>query len=210
MTSVDSPTHPPCAYAPPVVCKGGVKRLPQPKTLEDLISGLHVIFEDDNINVDEVKEYMESYVANPEEWKSMATFDTHRSDFDIGHVVEFVVEGWIKTNIAVCFVSLQMIRRQFFFCFKSGKKKYRTGCCWHFSQRCGVCFHGFPYTMLPWVNEQMERVRGMRNGGRAMRFEFEALDSVKNDHVVVLRASLGTYWRAQPTNPRFSNNLRLL
>ncbi|XP_049620070.1 cysteine dioxygenase type 1-like isoform X2 [Syngnathus scovelli] len=46
-----------------------------PKDLKELIQKLREIFQDDHINVDEVRELMESYRSNPEDWKKYAMFD---------------------------------------------------------------------------------------------------------------------------------------
>jgi cysteine dioxygenase len=49
-----------------------------PKTLEELVSCLHEIFKDDHINVEEVRELMESYVSNEEDWQKYANYDPYR------------------------------------------------------------------------------------------------------------------------------------
>ncbi|XP_061116473.1 cysteine dioxygenase type 1 [Conger conger] len=49
-----------------------------PETLEDLIKILHEKFASDSINVDEVKNIMEAYKSNPQEWKKYAIFDQYR------------------------------------------------------------------------------------------------------------------------------------
>ncbi|XP_056141270.1 cysteine dioxygenase type 1 [Lampris incognitus] len=47
-------------------------------TLDGLVSQLHVIFESDSVNVEEVKAVMESYTSNPDEWRKYAIFDKGR------------------------------------------------------------------------------------------------------------------------------------
>ena len=54
------------------------KCLETPQSLEDLIRGIRVLFEDDRINVEEVQCFMESYKSNPREWSPFAMFDPHR------------------------------------------------------------------------------------------------------------------------------------
>ncbi|XP_078482905.1 cysteine dioxygenase type 1-like isoform X1 [Ciona intestinalis] len=54
------------------------KLLPRPRTLTELVAGLHIIFEDNDIEVEDVKSYLSSYVAKDEEWKHLAKFDPHR------------------------------------------------------------------------------------------------------------------------------------
>lgn len=54
------------------------KKIVPPANLKELIHRLHVIFEQDRINVDYVKALMESYKSNPREWKKFAKFDVHR------------------------------------------------------------------------------------------------------------------------------------
>lgn len=55
-----------------------LKRLDPPNTFEELIKGIRLLFKDDNINVEEVQSFMESYKSNPSEWSSFAMFDPHR------------------------------------------------------------------------------------------------------------------------------------
>lgn len=52
--------------------------LKPPKTLKDLIEGLHKIFAHGNVNVEFVKTFMEMYKGNYQEWKKFAKFDIHR------------------------------------------------------------------------------------------------------------------------------------
>lgn len=65
------------------------------QTLEDLIRGIRILFEDDNINVEEVQAFMESYKSNPGEWASYAMFDPHR------YTRNLVDEGNGKYNLIV-------------------------------------------------------------------------------------------------------------
>ena len=52
--------------------------LPPPKTLDDLIKGLHIIFSRDEVNVELVKAYMGLYKSNFKEWRKFAIFDRYR------------------------------------------------------------------------------------------------------------------------------------
>lgn len=54
------------------------RRIKVPKNLDELVKALHEIFEDDNINVEEVREMMESYVSKEEDWKIFANYDPYR------------------------------------------------------------------------------------------------------------------------------------
>lgn len=49
-----------------------------PQNLEELVRALHEVFEDDNVNVEEVRELMESYVSNEEDWRKYANYDPYR------------------------------------------------------------------------------------------------------------------------------------
>uniref|UniRef100_H2YAV7 Cysteine dioxygenase n=1 Tax=Ciona savignyi TaxID=51511 RepID=H2YAV7_CIOSA len=57
---------------------GNTRCLPKPRTLADLIAGLHLIFQDDDIDIEEVKRYLGSYTAKDDEWKNLVKFDAHR------------------------------------------------------------------------------------------------------------------------------------
>lgn len=52
--------------------------LPEPNTLEDMIKGLRIIFDQEHVNVEQVKKYMGEYKSNPVEWQKFAKFDAHR------------------------------------------------------------------------------------------------------------------------------------
>lgn len=52
--------------------------LPEPDTLDNMIKGLRILFDQDNVNVEQVKRYMAEYKSNPEEWQKFAKFDAHR------------------------------------------------------------------------------------------------------------------------------------
>uniref|UniRef100_A0A0L8FP57 Cysteine dioxygenase n=1 Tax=Octopus bimaculoides TaxID=37653 RepID=A0A0L8FP57_OCTBM len=47
-------------------------------TLDDLCKELREVFENDRVNIEEVKALMESYKSNSKEWKKFAKFDQHR------------------------------------------------------------------------------------------------------------------------------------
>lgn len=47
-------------------------------TLEDMIKELYRVFEDDEVNVEEVHNLMASYKSNPVEWKKYAKFDRYK------------------------------------------------------------------------------------------------------------------------------------
>lgn len=46
--------------------------------LQDLCDKLHMVFEEDHINVDHVKDLLSSYKSNPVDWRKFAKFDTHK------------------------------------------------------------------------------------------------------------------------------------
>ncbi|XP_066269906.1 cysteine dioxygenase type 1-like isoform X1 [Branchiostoma lanceolatum] len=58
--------------------KRDLNPLPEPETLDDLVQGLKIIFQDNEINVEEVNEYMSKYKTNAREWYKYAKFDHHR------------------------------------------------------------------------------------------------------------------------------------
>ncbi|XP_049620073.1 cysteine dioxygenase type 1 [Syngnathus scovelli] len=66
-----------------------------PKSLQELIQKLHEIFQDNNVNVDEVQELMESYRSNPKDWKQYAMFDKLR------YTRNLVDEGNGKFNLII-------------------------------------------------------------------------------------------------------------
>ncbi|XP_077377517.1 cysteine dioxygenase type 1 [Festucalex cinctus] len=66
-----------------------------PSSMEELIQKLHEIFKEDRVNVEEVKELMESYRSNPQDWKQFAIFDTHR------YTRNLVDEGNGKFNLII-------------------------------------------------------------------------------------------------------------
>ncbi|XP_045184749.2 cysteine dioxygenase type 1-like isoform X2 [Mercenaria mercenaria] len=55
-----------------------LEALKPPKSLNDLIEGLHKIFAHDKVNVDFVKAFMGMYKSNYKEWKKFAKWDVHR------------------------------------------------------------------------------------------------------------------------------------
>ncbi|XP_078482906.1 cysteine dioxygenase type 1-like isoform X2 [Ciona intestinalis] len=71
------------------------KLLPRPRTLTELVAGLHIIFEDNDIEVEDVKSYLSSYVAKDEEWKHLAKFDPHSCihDHSDAHCFMKVLQG---------------------------------------------------------------------------------------------------------------------
>ncbi|XP_077418454.1 cysteine dioxygenase type 1 [Vanacampus margaritifer] len=66
-----------------------------PSSLQELIQKLHEIFKEDRVNVEEVKELMESYRSNPQDWKQFAIFDAHR------YTRNLVDEGNGKFNLII-------------------------------------------------------------------------------------------------------------
>lgn len=54
------------------------KCLKSPETLDDVVQGLHVLFEDDHVNVEEVISFLSSYRSNPADWAEYANYDPHR------------------------------------------------------------------------------------------------------------------------------------
>lgn len=59
-------------------CSKKHKSVAEIKTLQDLITKLHEIFEEDEVDVDYVMEVMRSYKSNPQEWRKYAKFDRYR------------------------------------------------------------------------------------------------------------------------------------
>lgn len=47
-------------------------------SLDDLIGQLHKAFESDVVDIDHVKDLLNSYKSNPVEWKKFAKFDRYR------------------------------------------------------------------------------------------------------------------------------------
>ena len=45
---------------------------------DELIEKLHVLFADNEVNIDEVKRVMGSYKSNFEDWKKYAHFSQHK------------------------------------------------------------------------------------------------------------------------------------
>ena len=54
------------------------KCLKPPKSIEDVVKGLHVLFEEDFVNVEQVISFLESYRSNPADWAKYASYDPHR------------------------------------------------------------------------------------------------------------------------------------
>lgn len=54
------------------------KCLEPPKSMEDVVKGLHVLFEEDHVNVEQVISFLESYRSNPADWAKYANYDPHR------------------------------------------------------------------------------------------------------------------------------------
>lgn len=67
----------------------------KPQTLDDLIQVLHEIFANDEVNVEEVQNIMESYESNPLEWAQYAKFDQYR------YTRNLVDEGNGKFNLMI-------------------------------------------------------------------------------------------------------------
>ncbi|XP_051923464.1 cysteine dioxygenase type 1 [Hippocampus zosterae] len=65
------------------------------KNLQELIQKLREIFKDDNVNVEEVQELMESYKSNPKDWQKYAIFDAHK------YTRNLVDEGNGKFNLII-------------------------------------------------------------------------------------------------------------
>jgi len=49
-----------------------------PQNMEQLVQCLHEIFEDDDIDIDEVREVMASYVSKEDDWRQYANYDPFR------------------------------------------------------------------------------------------------------------------------------------
>ena len=54
------------------------KCLKSPESMEDVVKGLHVLFEEDHVNVEDVVSFLESYRSNPADWANYANYDPHR------------------------------------------------------------------------------------------------------------------------------------
>lgn len=54
------------------------KCLEPPNTMEDVVKGLHVLFEEDHVNVEQVISFLESYRSDPADWAKYADYDPHR------------------------------------------------------------------------------------------------------------------------------------
>ena len=54
------------------------KFLKSPETLDDVITGLHVFFEGDHVNVEDVISFLSSYRSKPADWAKYANYDPHR------------------------------------------------------------------------------------------------------------------------------------
>lgn len=57
------------------------KCLKSPETLDDVVKGLHVLFEDDHVNVEEVISFLSAYRSNPADWAKYANYDPHRLEW---------------------------------------------------------------------------------------------------------------------------------
>lgn len=55
-----------------------LKNLRPPVDFEDLVRQLHIVFENDKIDVDYVKALMASYESKASEWQQYAKFDDFR------------------------------------------------------------------------------------------------------------------------------------
>ncbi|KAK3728569.1 hypothetical protein QZH41_011649 [Actinostola sp. cb2023] len=73
-------------------CKRSIK---VPQNIEELVKCLHEIFEDDQINVEEVHELMSSYVSKEDDWRKYANYDPYR------YTRNLVDEGNGKFNLIV-------------------------------------------------------------------------------------------------------------
>lgn len=60
------------------VKRSDVGSRPKIETLQDLTKALHEIFNDNRVNVEEVKEALEEYKSNAKDWKQFVKFDLFR------------------------------------------------------------------------------------------------------------------------------------
>uniref|UniRef100_A0A8C4N886 Cysteine dioxygenase n=1 Tax=Eptatretus burgeri TaxID=7764 RepID=A0A8C4N886_EPTBU len=67
----------------------------KPQTLDELIRSLHILFDGDKVDVDEVKAVMYAYKSNPDEWMRFAKFDNYR------YTRNLVNEGNGKFNLMI-------------------------------------------------------------------------------------------------------------
>jgi len=58
--------------------KSVLKTKDKPENLQDLIAGLHELFAEDNVNVDLVQKWMESYPADKNDWRKFEKIDKYR------------------------------------------------------------------------------------------------------------------------------------
>ena len=57
----------------------GMPMLKRPETMSDFCDGLRTIFENDFVDVDQVRSFMESYdMMKDNAWKNYAVFDKHK------------------------------------------------------------------------------------------------------------------------------------
>jgi len=73
-------------------CKRSIK---VPQTMEELVKCLHEIFEDDQVDIDEVRAVMTSYVSKEDDWEKYANYDPYR------YTRNLVDEGNGKFNLIV-------------------------------------------------------------------------------------------------------------
>lgn len=81
MTSVERRVGLPTEYPNPLHFRAPRSRpesLSAPRNLTELIQGLHYIFEDDHIDVEAVKKYMESYKSVQSDWIKNAKYDKYK------------------------------------------------------------------------------------------------------------------------------------
>ena len=55
-----------------------------------MVKGLHVLFDDDCVNVEQVISFLESYQSNPADWEKYATYDPHRSLGNFNVVLDYL------------------------------------------------------------------------------------------------------------------------
>lgn len=79
MAEFDEPRRPVVGREKISVVMDQKKCLEPPITVDDVVKGLHVLFDDDCVNVEQVISFLESYQSNPADWAKYATYDPHRS-----------------------------------------------------------------------------------------------------------------------------------
>jgi len=66
-------------------CEGKIEQFKVPKTMDDVIEGLLNFFSTNDVNINQVKAFMESYQADSSDWKQYAVFDKYKYTRNLIH-----------------------------------------------------------------------------------------------------------------------------